>query len=142
MGSSKNGGYEQLSTMNMGQNSFLNNLLKQYMPGGQGGKALEDQANANFKEQTVPDILSQYGGDNKGSSALNTALSGASSNLNRDLAAAKSGQTLQAGQIGLGAQPFAYGQKQPPLFMQILGLLGQNAGAASQLFLNGKTPKV
>lgn len=121
MGSSKNGGFDKLSTLTPQQQTYLNQMLTQYQPGGggQGGQALTDQANANFQNQTVPDILSQYGHDNKGSSYLNSALAGASSNLNRDLAVAKSNQALQAGQIGLGTQAFGYNKGQLPLWQQL-----------------------
>jgi len=140
MGSSKNGGLQKVPTMTSGQSTYLDKLLQQYAPGGQGGKALEEEANANFRNQTVPDILSAYGGDNKGSSYLNSALSGAASNLNRGLAADKSQQTLQAAQIGLGAQPFGYVQKpKSPLQELLLGGIGNAGGIASliKLFMGG-----
>ena len=152
MGQSKNGGYTKLSTGTSGQNRAIENFIKQagplfqqsaegykqYIPGGQGNQAIANQANQNFKQQTLPSILNAYGSGAKSSSALNQALAGGAANLNTNLAAINSGAGLQAaqglGNLGssagqLGSQnQFAYQQTQQPFWQSAL-LASLNGGS-------------
>jgi|HubBroStandDraft_2_1064218.scaffolds.fasta_scaffold59049_2 hypothetical protein len=153
MGQSKGGGYIQKDTLTPEQKSFLDQILgsaggninqaaqgyAQFLPGGGGGKAITDQANKNFQQQTIPSILNAFGTGSKGSSSLNQALAAGASNLNTDLASQLAQMQLQAsqglgnlglGQGGLGASTpqFAYLQKQSPFWQSAL-LASLNAGS-------------
>ena len=155
MGQSKGGGYEQKSVITPEVQSFLQQILgpamgnqqsasegyKQFLPGGGGGQAITDQANKNFQQQTIPSILNAFGSGAKGSSSLNQALAAGASNLNTDLASMLSQAQLQASsgignlgtsQASMGTQTpqFAYLQKQPPLWQQLL-LAGTSAGGTA-----------
>ncbi len=152
MGQSKDGGYTQKPTVTPGQKSFLDQLLEmagpnlgkaaggfaEFLPGGGGGKAITEQANKNFQQQTIPSILNAFGTGSKGSSSLNQALAAGASNLNTDLASQLSQMQLAAAQglgniglgqggLGAGTPQFAYLQKQMP-FWQSLLLGGVQAG--------------
>lgn len=150
MGQSKGGGYIQKDTLTPEQKGFLDQLLgsaggninqaaqgfASFLPGGGGGKAITDQANKNFQQQTVPSILNAFGTGSKGSSSLNQALAAGASNLNTDIASMLSQMQLQASQglgnlglgaggLGAGTPQFAYLQKQPPAWQTLLqGSLG------------------
>lgn len=153
MGQSKGGGYMKKATLLPQQKSALLNLLQQsspytqqaaagyqqFLPGGGGGDAIAKAAMQRYQQQTIPAILNAYGSDNKGSSALNQALAASGANLNTDLAAMLSQAQLSAaqglgslgtnlGNLGISTPGFAYLQRQPPLWQQLLGT-AINAGA-------------
>lgn len=154
MGQSKGGGYMKKDSLLPEQMGFLQQLLQQsapytqqaaqgygqFLPGGGGGEAIKAQAMQDYQQQTVPSILNAFGSGSKGSSALNQALASSASNLNTNLASQLSqlqlgasqglgGLGLGAGGQGLSTPGFAYMQKQPPLWQQLL-LAG--VGGASQ----------
>ena len=158
MGQSKDGGYIQKDAVTPEQKSFLDQILQmaggnlgqaaqgfgQFLPGGGGGKAITDQANKNFQQQTIPSILNAFGSGSKGSSSLNQALAAGASNLNTDLASQLSQMQLQASQglgniglgqggIGAGTPQFAYLQRQPSRLGGALqgGVAGAGAGSAA-----------
>lgn len=153
MGQSKDGGYQKLPTMTPQQQTLLNQFLgqggqnaqgaaagfQQFLPGGGGGQAFQDQAKKNFEQSTIPSILNAFGSGTKGSSALNQALASGAANLNTDLAAKLADMQLQAsqglgnlglGQAGLGSKDqFAYAPKQQPFWQQaLLGGIGALGG--------------
>jgi hypothetical protein len=153
MGQSKGGGYIQKEAVTPEQKSFLDQILQmaggnlgqaaqgfnQFLPGGGGGKAITDQANKNFQQQTIPSILNAFGTGSKGSSSLNQALAAGASNLNTDLASQLSQMQLAASQglgniglgqggIGAGTPQFAYLQKQMPFWQSAL-LAGISGGS-------------
>lgn len=153
MGQSKGGGYTQLPTVSPEQLTLLQQLLSQagnslsqasqgyqsFLPGGQGGQAITNQANQNFQQNTLPSILNSFGSGAKSSSALNQALAAGASNLNSNIAAQLAQMQLGAAQglgnlgtqqASLGAQTpqFAYLQKQPPFWQQ--ALLGGISGGS------------
>lgn len=160
MGQSKTGGYQKLDATTPEVATLLQQLLgqsqgnqqaaaegfKQFLPGGGGGAAITQQANKNFQQQTLPSILAAYGGDNKGSSALNQALAAGASNLNTDLAShlAKMQQSAAQGLGGIGGQQsqiatqtpqFAYQPKQLPFWQQAILAGGNAAGKAGAAYL-------
>jgi hypothetical protein len=162
MGQSKGGGYEKLPTLTPQQTTMLNQFLsqggqnlqgaaagyQQFLPGGGGGQAFQEQAKKNFEQSTIPSILNAFGSGTKGSSALNQALASGAANLNTDLAAKLADMQLQAagglgnlglGQAGLGSKDqFAYAPKQTPFWQQLL-LAGTNAaGQAARGWIGGK----
>lgn len=145
MGQSKGGGYSKMPTLLPEQSSFLQQILSQsspylqqaaqgfsqFLPGGGGGEAIKAQAMKDYEQQTIPSILNAFGSNSKGSSALNQALASSGANLNTNLASLLSQMQLQAaqgignlgtstGQLGLGTPGFAYMQRQPPLWQQLL----------------------
>lgn len=145
MGQSKGGGYMKKETLLPEQMGALQQILQmgspfmrqagegyaQFLPGGGGGEAIKQQANQNFQQQTIPAIMSAYGSNSKGSSALNQALASGGANLNTDLSAKLAQMQLQAAQgmgnlgqgamqTGLGTEGFAYLQKQPPFIQQLI----------------------
>lgn len=157
MGQSKGGGYTQKPTLLPEQMSLLQKLLpqafgnqqaaaqgfQQFLPGGGGGEAIKQQALQDYQQQTIPSIMNAFGSDSKGSSALNQALASSGANLNTNLASMLSQLQLSAAQgigglgsnqtqQGLGTPGFAYLQRQPPLWQQLLqtgiGAGGQAAG--------------
>lgn len=153
MGQSKGGGYKQVPTVTRGQKSNINQLLQQsvpnqqqaaggfqqFLPGGGGGQAIQAAAQKNFQQQTIPSILNAFGTGSKGSSSLNQALAAGGANLNTDLASLLSQLQLNAAQglgnlgmgqsnLGVGTPQFAYQQRQPPLWQQLL--LAANAAGA------------
>jgi hypothetical protein len=144
MGQSKGGGYMQKETLMPEQMGGLQQILammgpmmqqaqqgySQFLPGGGGGEAIKAQAMKDFQQQTIPAIMSAYGADAKGSSALNQALASGGANLNTDIMSKLAQMQLQAAQgmgqlgtgasqMGLGTQGFRYLQRQPPLWQQI-----------------------
>lgn len=161
MGQSKGGGYTQKPTLLPEQLSLLQNIIQQspnlinqaaqgyaqFLPGGGGGEAIKAQAMKDYQQRTIPAILNAYGSDNKGSSALNQALASSGADLNTNLASQLAQMQLSASQgiggLGLGSQQaglstpgFAYLQRQPPLWQQLLtgvfGIGGQAARGATQ----------
>jgi hypothetical protein len=178
MGQSKGGGYQKLPTQNAQQQSTLQQLLgisgqnlqsgsnigenplyqqalqaiQGFLPGGQGFAPIQAEANRNFQQNTIPQIVSALGSNNRGSSALNQALASAGMNLNSSLGAQQAQmqlgaagqgigasqvpfqQGIQGAQLGLSQQPFAYAPRQTPFWQQALlgaiGLGGQLGGAA------------
>ena len=69
----------------------IRTLNKQVQQASEGAeqfyKPLQDQAVRNFNQQTVPNLLTQYGQGSKSSSALNQALGSAAGALHENLAA-------------------------------------------------------
>lgn len=155
MGQSKGGGYMQKPTLLPQQQQGLDQILQmfgpylqqaaqgyqQFLPGGGGGEAIAKSAQNRFQQNTIPQIMQAFGSDNKGSSALNNSLASAGANLNTDLGSILAQAQLQAshglgslgsglGQLGLGTPGFAYLQRQPPMWQQ---LLGPAIGAASKV---------
>lgn len=159
MGQSKGGGYIQKETLLPEQMSLLQQILgqgtqftnqaaqgyAQFLPGGGGGEAMKQQAMKDYRQQTIPSILGAFGPGSKGSSALNQALASSGADLNTNLAAQLAQMQLGASQgmgqlgssaqqLGLGTPGFAYLQRQPPLWQQLLqsGLgIGGQLGAAA-----------
>lgn len=138
-------GYSEKSTMQPGQQSLLNDIIKmaapymqqaaggyqQFLPGGGGGEAFKQQANQNFQQQTIPSILNAFGQGNKGSTSMNQALASGAANMNTDLAAKLSEMQLQAaqglGNLGMGAtnqglqtNTKAFMPNQLPIWAQVL----------------------
>lgn len=159
MGASKDGGYMQKETLSPEQMTLLQSVLgqagpmaqqaaqgyQQFLPGGGGGQAIINQANNNFQQQTLPQILNAFGSNSKGGSGLNQALAAGASNLNTDLGAILSKLQLDAAhglgslangqsQIGLGTSPFAYLQRDRPFWEQAtlagINSAGKAAGVA------------
>lgn len=153
MGQSKGGGYAKKATLLPQQKSQLLQLIQQsspytqqaaqgyqqFLPGGGGGEAFANAAQQRFQQQTLPQIMNLFGSNAKSSSALNQALAAGAANLNTDIASmlAQSQLNASAGlgglgtnlsQLGLGTPGFAYLQRQPPLWQQLLGP-AINAGA-------------
>ncbi len=145
MGQSKGGGYTQKQTVTPDVATFLQQILgpamqnqqaaaegyKQFLPGGGGGQAIANAAQQRYQQQTIPSIMNAYGSNAKGSSALNQALASSAANLNTDLASQLAQMQLYAsgglgnlgqGQGSLGAQmpQFAFMQRQPPLWQQLI----------------------
>ena len=176
MGAPKGGGYFKQDVLTPEGSSLLEQLLKgagqnlqggnlaenpaykqalqasqSFLPGGEGFKPIQEEAQRNFQQTTIPGILNQFGGDSKGNSALNQALAGAGQNLNTSLGSlmaqmrlGAAGQTaqlagqpyqqgLQGAQLGLGTSPFAYQQRGTPFWQDALlstiNAGGQAAGA-------------
>lgn len=69
----------------------IRELNKQLQQAGEGSEQfyqpIQNQAVRNFNQQTVPNLLTQYGQGSKSSSALNQALGSAASQLHENLAA-------------------------------------------------------
>lgn len=155
MGQSKGGGYSKVPSVAGWQQSALQDLLKsaipnmqqaaqgyaQFLPGGGGGQAIKDEAMRNYQQQTIPSIMNAFGTGNKGSSALNSALAASGADLNTSLASQLAQMQLSAsqglGSLGLGGSqlgvqtsPFAYLQRQPPLWQQ---LFQTGSGAGGQI---------
>ena len=153
MGQSKGGGYDKKETLLPEQMGNLQQLLglspqllqqaaqgyAQFLPGGGGGQAMTEQANKNFQQQTLPSILNAFGAGSKGGSALNQALAAGASDLNTNLASQLAQMQLGASQgignlglgasqTGLGTPGFAYLQRQPPLWQQLLMSAASNSG--------------
>ena len=145
MGQSKGGGYDKKETLLPEQMGGLQQMMAmmgpmmqqaqsgyaQFLPGGGGGEAFKQQANQNFQQQTIPGIMSAYGSGAKSGSSLNQAMAAGGANMNTDLsaklaqmqlqAAQGMGQMgMQAGQTGMSTPGFAYLQRQPPLWQQML----------------------
>jgi hypothetical protein len=158
MGGSK--GYTEESTMQGGQQSLLDEIMKmagpymqqaaggyqQFLPGGGGGEAMKQQANQNFQQNTIPSILNAFGSGTKGSSSMNQALASGASNMNTDLSSMLSQLQLQAaqglGNLGMGASQQALGTntkaympKAPPVWQQILGPLISAGGKMGGAYL-------
>lgn len=156
MGQSKGGGYTQKQTLLPQQMSLLNQILgqsapftqqaaqgfQQFLPGGGGGEAIKAQAMNDFQQRTIPSILNAFGSGSKGSSALNQALASSAADLNTNIAAQLAQMQLGAAQglgalgtgqqqLGLGTPGFAYLQRQPPLWQQ---LLQSGLGAAGSIY--------
>lgn len=163
MGQSKGGEYTQKETLLPQQMGLLNQLLQQaggytqqaaqgysqFLPGGGGGEAIKQQALQDYQQQTIPSILNAFGSGSKGSSALNQALASSASNLNTNLASQLAQMQLGASQglaglgqgqqqLGLGTPGFAYMQRQPPLWQQLLQSGIGAAGSAAGGYLGAK----
>lgn len=181
MGASKGGGYTQKDVLNPQQASLLAQLLgvsgqnlgasgnitqnplyqqsvdatRQFLPGGQAFAPIQNEANRNFQQQTIPSILNAFGSGAKSSSSLNQALAGAGGNLNSGLAsqmaqmqlgAANQGanlaglpfqQGIQGANLGLGTSPFAYMQRQTPFWQDALLASIGAGGKVGGAFLGG-----
>lgn len=81
---------KQVATGKKGLTTDVNKLNKQYQQAGKGAEQffspIKEQAMRDFNQQTVPDLLTQYGGGTRSSSALNQALGAAAGNLHQNLA--------------------------------------------------------
>jgi hypothetical protein len=142
------GAGQNLQNGNLAENPAYKQALEgsqSLLPGGNGFAPIQEEAQRNFQQSTIPSILNQFGGDSKGNSGLNQALAGAGQNLNSSLGSLlaqmrlqASGQTaqlaaqpyqqgLQAAQTGLNTSPFAYQQSAPPFWQSAL-LGGINVG--------------
>lgn len=148
MGQSKDGGYKKVDTLLPQQRTLLESILSgnnqaaqgysQFLPGGGGGDAIKAQALNDYQQQTIPSIMNAFGSDSKSSSFLNQALAGSASDLNTNLASMLSQLQLSAanglGNLQQGAintPGFAYMQRQPPMWQQILqSVLGAGGSAA------------
>lgn len=158
MGQSKGGGYQKVGTLTPEQQALQNQYLTQsfpwlqqaaqgyaqFLPGGGGGQPIIDAAMKRYQQQTIPSIMNAFGSNAKTSSSLNQALASSAAGLNTDLAAQLAQMQLQAasglggmgqgiGQAGLNRDSFAFLQKQPPLWQQLLlaGTQGLAQGAGS-----------
>lgn len=163
MGQSKGGGYTQKPTLLPEQMSLLQQIIgqapeftkqaaqgyQQFLPGGGGGEAIKKQAMQDYQQQTIPSILNAFGSGSKGSSSLNQALASSASNLNTNLASQLAQMQLGAsqglGSLGLGQQQqglgtpgFAYMQRQPPLWQQLLQSGISSGGQAAGGWLQGR----
>jgi hypothetical protein len=179
MGVPKGGGYQKVGALNGGQKDILSQILGQsgsqlnqagniqdsplyqqaaqaiqgFLPGGEGFNPIQEAANKNFQQQTIPSILNSFGTGTKGSSALNQALAAGASNLNTNLASQLAQMQLQAaGQaaglsqmpyqqgiqgasLGLGTQPHAFTPRAAPFWQDLLlaGISGGSQVAGSWL---------
>lgn len=70
--------------------------LQSFQPGGQGFTPIAQEAQRNFQQQTIPQIMNAFGTGSKSSSSLNQALAGAGQNLNSSLAAQQSEYALNS----------------------------------------------
>lgn len=156
-------GYSKIPTLSGGQESYLNQLLsmlgpqmnqaaagfQDFLPGGSGNNAIISQANKNFQQQTLPQILSSFGSDvGFGDSSLNQALAAGASDLNTNIASILAQNQLGAAQglgnlalggsqLGLNTPAFSYLQKQPSLLKQLLlGLVGASGPVGGGLLSN------
>ena len=152
MGMPRGGGYDKKPALEKNQIAGLQQFLQQalgnqqqaaqgyqqFLPGGGGGQPIIEEAQKRFQQETIPQILNAFGANNKGSSALNQALAAGGANLNSNLASQLSQMQLGAaqglgglsqsqGQLGATTPTFAYLQRQPPLWQQLL-LGGVEAG--------------
>ncbi len=144
--------YTKLPATTATQNTYLDNALQQatqnqgtasdyYKSFGskEGQQPIIDQANQNFQQTTLPQIMNAFGTGSKSSSALNQALAGGASSLNTDIASILANAKLQAAtglagvggqqaQVGAGTSQFGYQQNQPqqvPFWKQaLLGAIG------------------
>jgi hypothetical protein len=174
MGAPKGGGFQQLPTFSPEQMSLFSQLLggagqslgqagniadnplyqqsaqaiQGFLPGGQGFAPIQQEAQRQFQQQTIPSILNAFGSGAKSSSALNQALAGAGQNLNTalgsqlaqmqlgaagqgaQLAQAPFQQGLAAANLGLNTSPFAYQQKARPFWQDLITNGLQAAGTA------------
>lgn len=156
MGQSKDGGYIKKDTLLPEQMSFLQNILQQYapyaqqaaegyaqfLPGGGGGEAIQQAAQKQYQQQTIPSILQAFGQGSKGGTSLNQALASSGADLNTNLGSILSQLQLQAAQ-GLGNMAtsgqqtalqtpgFSYLQRQMPFWQQatLAGLTAAGEGA-------------
>jgi hypothetical protein len=156
-------GFSKVPTLSGGQESFLNQLLsylgpqfqqaqqgfQSFLPGGEGNNPIIAGANKNFQQQTLPQILNAFGSDvGFGDSSLNQALAGGAADLNTNIADIIARNQLTAAQglgsmatqgagLGLGTPSFAYLEKQPAFWKQLLlGLVG-GAGKIGGAFFGG-----
>jgi len=119
-------------------------VLQGFQPGGEGFTPISQEAQRNFQQQTIPNILNAFGTGSKSSSSLNQALAGAGQNLNSSLAAQQSQyslesigkllgalgipfeQGIQAANVANQKDQFAFTPKATP-FLQEVTLAGINA---------------
>lgn len=128
---------QDLEGSNISQNPLYQQSVegtKQFLPGGTGFAPIQQEAQRNFQQNTIPAIMNAFGRGAKSSSALNQALAGAGQNLNTSLAsqlaqlqlqASNQGanlaglpfqQNLSAANLGLNTSPFAYMQRATPFW--------------------------
>lgn len=142
-------GLQQMLQQGLGNQQQASQGYQQILSGGGAdSKPIIEDAQRRFQQHTIPQIMNAFGANNKGSSALNQALAAGGADLNSNLAAQLSqlqlgnsqlqlgaaqglgGLGQSQGQLGATTPTFAYLQKQPPLWQQLLGPL---IGGASQL---------
>ncbi len=158
MGAPRGGGYAKKKAVTPQQKTLLDQLMQnanpeiqsalegymQFLPGGGGGEAISNAAHQRFQQQTIPSILSAFGGGAKSSSSLNQALAAGASNLNTDIASQLAQMQMQAAQgvgglgmqqagLGAGTPQFAYMQRPQPFWQSALlggiNAAGQAGGA-------------
>jgi hypothetical protein len=124
-----------------------------FLPGGTGFAPIQQEAQRNFQQSTIPSILNAFGSGSKGSSSLNQALAGAGQNLNTSLASQQAQMQLQAAnqagnlaqqpgqfgllqaQTGLSTSPFGYTPKQEPFWQRAIPGLIQTAAKVGSSFI-------
>jgi hypothetical protein len=124
---------KQVATGEKGLTTDVSKLSKQYAESGKGVEQffspIKEQAMRDFNQQTVPDLLTQYGQGSKSSSALNQALGAAAGNLHQDLASNFANMKQQmAGNI------FNTSQNSQAANLQNRLLLNQGADAQSNFW--------
>lgn len=165
MGQSKGtagGGYDKINTLSQGQQGLLNQTIsgtnpliqqaaqgyQQFLPGGQGGQPIINDAIRRFQQQTIPQIKNAFGSDAKGSSALNQALGASGADLQSSLMAqlAQLQQGASGGlanlaqgqqQLGLGTSAFGVAPQQSPMWQQLLQTILPIAGQVGAAALTG-----
>ena len=123
--------------------------VSSFLPGGNGFNPIQQAANQNFQQQTIPSIMNAMGSDARSSSALNQALAAGGANLNTNLAAQQAQMMLQAsgmgGQManmpfeqgvqlanmGLNQQQFAFAPRSTPIWQDLT--IGAVKGATSAM---------
>lgn len=122
---------EQVSTMTPQQSALTNQMAQQGMQ-NTDFNGIENLETKRFNEQTIPSIMSRFmaHGQNQNSSAMQSALGGASSDLGARLASLRSQYGLQQAQLGQRPQfENVYHQGNEGFLSQIAGPVMQ-AGMA------------
>jgi hypothetical protein len=157
-------GYDKATTLTPQQSAAQNEVLamiapylqqaaqgyQDFLPGGKGTQALTEQAQRNFKQSTVPQIMNSFGSGAKGSSALNQALAAGAADLNSNIAAQQAQYQLAAAQ-GLGSigstasqqlnnPSFSYVKKAPSIWERITGAGTGAIGGAAQGYATTGSP--
>lgn len=165
MGQSKGtagAGYDKINTLSQGQQGLLDQTIsgtnpliqqaaqgyQQFLPGGQGGQPIINDAMRRFQQQTIPQIKNAFGSDAKGSSALNQTLAASGADLQSSLMAqlAQLQQGASGGlanlaqgqqQLGLGTSAFGVAPQQSPMWQQLLQTILPIAGQVGAAALTG-----
>lgn len=159
---SQGGGYDKVNTLSQGQQGLLDQTIsgtnplvqqaaqgyQQFLPGGQGGQPIVNEAMRRFQQQTIPQIKNAFGSDSKGSSALNQALGASGADLQSSLmaqlaqlqqgaAGGLSGLAEGQQRLGLGTSAFGVTPQQSPMWQQILQSVLPVAGQVGAAALTG-----